>query len=198
MGLRFAISAALAIGMSSPAMAQDATAEFVALWTEFIGFCGPALSAPQEVLANRQPRAGYDGHIYHSTDDQSAVSLQHFGVNENHYAELSLIRLGSTYTLYCDVSRYNDSPVYEGSIASVSETIRTVVAQSPGLAIAGGDFNLLPDSQFNAGIFGEDLEYHTTYVIDGAFPDFPLALSQLYIDPYGMYLVLANSWRAEP
>lgn len=196
-----ASAAALAAGLcaaSGAVQAQDPVAEFVTLWTEYIDVCGPALAAPENVLANREPRAGYDTHLFHSTPDQSAISLQHFGLNENHYTELALTRFGDVFTLYCDVSRYAEYAVYEGRVPEVAEQLRAVVSQSPGLAIAGGGFDLLPDSVLGPEVFSQDIEYHTTYVIQGAFPDFPQALSQLYVDPYGMYLVVATSWSVAP
>ena len=156
------------------------------------------MASPDQVLENRQPRAGYDAHVFHSTSDQSAVSLQHFGLDQNNYVELALTRFGNAATLYCDVSRYSDGPVYGGRVAEVAETLRAVVAQSPGLEIAGGAFDLMPDSQLGPESFAQDVEYHSTFVIAGAFPDFPTALSQLYIDDYGMYLVLATSWSVDP
>ena len=195
---RLASISLLVASLGSPASAQDPTAEFVALWTEFIEVCGPALAAPDQVLANRQPRAGYDGHIYHSTPDQSAFSVQHVNLNANNYIELSLIRFGPRVTLYCDVSRYNETPVYEGRVSAVADMIRNIIGQSPGLDYAGGTIDLVPYSRLGDTFYPADSTYHTTYVIDGVFPDFPFALSQFYIDDYGMYLALATSWEVAP
>ena len=192
------VFAALAIGMSSPALAQDPSEAFVSLWTEYLSICGPALAAPDQVLANRQLREGYDAHLFHSTADQTAISLEHHDEDFLNYAEVSLIRSDTLYALYCDISQYNDEEIYAGQIPAVGETIRTIVAQSPGLEITGGPFDLLPDSVLDRTYGFEGPEYGATFVITGAFPDFPLALTQLYIDDYGMYLVLVTSWRAEP
>ena len=195
---RLAPISVLVASLGSPASAQDPTAEFVALWTEFIEVCGPALAAPDQVLANNQPRPGYESHVYYATPDRSAISVQHFNLNANDYIELSLIRFGARHTLYCDVSRYNETAVYAGRADDVAESIRAIVAQSPGLEIAGGAFDLHPYSRLGQSFYPEDAAYHTTYVIDGVFPDFPLALTQFYIDDYGMYLVLVTSWSVEP
>lgn len=180
---------ALAVSVPQPSSAQVNIDPFIATWTDFLETCAPVLADPVQTMTEPNVQPGYELVGMFRNPAGSDIQIDQFNLDFDRYLGIVLTQVESRYTLLCEATFYGFDI---GAVEAFATAVTDMIEATPDLSITGGAVEVLPVTNVDLGdLIGGSLH---SFVIAGAFTEFPFVNTQLHLNDAGIAISLRASW----
>ncbi|MEM1272896.1 MAG: hypothetical protein AAGF88_03710 [Pseudomonadota bacterium] len=189
------LAVSLAISTAAAQTEQDATSQFVTLWTDFLQFCGPGLSDPDAVFSTQTRFEGYAFASWYLTPEDTGIVIDHISEDFGRAMTMNLMRGQAGYTMDCEAEISSEEGPGGWVTDELASAVRGMIESNDDMVIAGGDLELHPAS--NSPLVDLENFNFQHFVVEGVFPDQAGARVLVELSDVVMSIILYTDWERE-